>query len=220
MLRCIVPTKVFAPVGLQCMTAVPSLPDDILRYIHHLFALETALRTTVNFCVQQYESASSRKRNIADARGWTLGKFHMALLRGTVRVQTIPTPAWYNFTLLQHPTGIGVLESNAGEGIGTMPLTLQTFIGILPWGSLGTHTLTHAGWSRATRSARVQLPVWYVPRAWGFDGPKGSVSKVIVREPHDSLPPVEEGIVDPNSDSRGIVRLNSVPDEARCVRCM
>jgi hypothetical protein len=195
---------------------VPLLPDDILRRIHYFYALEKARSTGKVLQVWQHETASAHERRVGNARGWRENK-NFTILRGSLCLTPI-SESLYNFTALPHPAGIGIMESNRGEGFGSVPFSFKSFVGILPWGDKTHREFTHAGWSRATRSVSISLPVWNVPRAWGFEGFKAFHSKVIVTDSDTERPDDEEGIVDPAQDPRGIVRLQTVPEETRSVR--
>jgi hypothetical protein len=195
---------------------VPLLPDDILRKIHYFYALEKAHSTGKVLHVWQHETASGRERRVGNARGWRENN-NFTILHGSLCLTPI-LESQYNFTALPHPAGIGILESNGGEGFGSVPFSFEPFMGILPWGDATHQEFTHAGWSRATRSVSILLPVWHVPRAWGFEGFKAFCSKVIVMGSDTERPDDQEGIVDPAEDPRGIVHLQTVPEETRSVR--
>ena len=198
--------------------ATPRLPDDVLCLIHRFYAVEQARSTATPLLLRQHETGCSGVRRMGNASGWLCGE-DVAIVAGTLSVGPVPDTR-YNFTVVRHPRGVGILESNCGEGFGSVPPSFAPFLGILPWGTSGTKSFTHAGWSRGTRCVRIDVPVWFVPRAWGFDGPKAYFSKVIVTELGGDLPEEEAGIVDPASDPRGMVLLDAFPSEAREARCL
>ena len=200
------------------MHPVPALPDDVLRLVHYFYAADKARATAKRLHLRQHETGTITERRIGYGLGWSDG-LSVTLVRGSVELTAVPDPR-YNFTVVPHPCGVGILESNSGEGFGSLPPSLEPFVGVLPWGVPDTRWFCHGGWSRSTRSVRVAVPVWRVPRAWGFEGHKAFFSKVIVTESETERPPVDEGIVDPWIDASEIVTLEHVPDDTRVARCL
>jgi hypothetical protein len=184
---------------------VPRLPDDVERKIATMVARSKFASVLQSLEISQRETAYGKERLIGETRGLLFAD-HAVLPVGETALRPL-VERLYNFTLMRRSDGaIGVLESNCGQGYWRQCST-EPFTGILPWGKSATHPVHWAGWSRATRSVTVDVPVWVVPRVWGFDNIKNNFSKVIVHE---------TGVKDTSPDARGI--LDDEEIEARVER--
>ena len=171
-------------------TIVPHLHDDLQRHIAGFVAHDLALRTARRLQLIQYETSDKTRRFIGQACGWMEGDYGQVLV-SSMELEPLERTC-YDFTPVQFTaTGrsreVGILESNRGQHeyfFVTRPGT--PMVAILPWGHQEVRTIRYAGWSRATRHVTIAVPVWTVPRSWGFDVGRGCVSKVIVTTSDES----------------------------------
>jgi hypothetical protein len=171
---------------------VPHLHDDIQRHIAGFVAHDLALRSARALQLVQYETSDCTRRCIGAARGWLQGDDAQVLV-SSMELEPLET-LFYNFTPVRFTAPgrsheIGILECNHGQQeYFFVDTPHKPMVAILPWGVRTLRQVRYAGWSRATRTVRIAVPVWAVPRAWGFDVGRCCVSKVVVTSDADDEP--------------------------------